>query len=204
MRRTFAAALLAAALIPGRAEALENEELLALVAMPLAVAAVGEMTDVPMNDLIDVVTLMNDAAVAPAQFVEVLRYSPAALLVETEQPRFTEYVRARYENGLRGPALVNSIEERIQLYGVNGVDLDVTAPRLVDIDDDFIPAVVQTRIAEHRSHPHGGPPGQLKKDRGVRTGAEIVHGTKPGKRAEGRVASRGNDDRGNGKGKGKG
>lgn len=191
MRRTLAAALLAAVLIPGQAQALENEELLALVAMPLAVAAVSEMTDVPMNDLIDVVTLMNDADVPPAQFVEVVRYAPVALIVDdVQQPRFSEFVRVQYVAGLRGPALVNSIEERIQLYGVNGVDLDVTAPRLVDIDDDFIPAVVRTRIAERRSHPHGGPPGQLKKQMGVQTGAEIVHGTKPGKkrnRADDRV-----------------
>lgn len=183
MQKTLAAALLAAALIPGRAQALENEDLLALVAMPLAVAAVSEMTDVPMSDLVDVVTLMNDAAVPPAQFVEVVRYAPVALVAETEEPRFAEYVRVRYDEGLRGPALVNSIEERIQVYGVNGVDLDVTAPRVVDVDDDFIPAVVRTRIAE-RSHPHGGPPGQLKKELGVQTGAEIVHGTKPGRRHE--------------------
>ena len=191
MRRILAAALLAAALIPGQAQALENEELLALVAMPLAVAAVSEMTDVPMNDLIDVVTLMNDAAVPPAQFVEVVRYAPVALVVEAEQPRFAQYVRVQYDSGLRGPALVNSIEERFQVYGINGVDLDVTAPRLVDVDDDFIPAIVHTRIAEHRSHPHGGPPGQLKKQLGVQTGAEVVHGSKPGKkRADDRVVSR--------------
>jgi len=27
----------------------------------------------------------------------------------------------------------------------------------------------------HRAHPHGGPPGQLKKQFGLKTGAEVVH-----------------------------
>lgn len=199
MRKTLAAALLAAALIPAKAQALENEELLALVAMPLAVAAVSEVTDMPMSDLIDVVTLMNDAVVPPAQFIEVVRYAPAALVVETEQPRFVEFVRVQYDSGLRGPALVNSIEDRLQFYGVPSIDLDVIAPRVVDIDDDFIPQVVRTRIAEARSHPHGGPPGQLKKELGVQTGAEIVHGSKPGKanrkRDDDRVVARVIEDR---------
>ena len=209
MKRTLAAAILAAALIPGRAQALENEELLALVAMPLAVAAVSEVTDVPESDLIDMVTLLNDAAVPPAQFIEVVRYVPVALRAETDpvQPRFVAYVHTQYDQGLRGAALVNSIEDRFQLYGVNGVDLDVSAPRIVDIDDDFLPPIVRTRLAERsRSHPHGGPPGQLKKAMGVQTGAEVVHGTKPGhkkQKDEARIA-KAHEKRGGGHGKGKG
>jgi hypothetical protein len=209
MRITLAAALLAAALIPTpKASALENEELLAMVAMPLAVAAVSEVTDVPMNELIDVVTLMNDAAVPPAQFIEVVRYAPVALVTEpeTQQPEFVEFVQLQFDNGLRGTALVNSIENQFQVYGVNGVDLDVTAPRIVDIDDRFIPAIVRTRIAERRAHPHGGPPGQLKKELGVQTGAEVVHGSKPNRRDDRRVATSvvTSDDRGRGKGRGRG
>lgn len=207
MRRTLAAALLAAVLIPANAQALENEELLALVAMPLAVAAVSEVTDVPMNDLIDVVSLMNDAAVPPAQFIEVIRYAPVALVVETTEPRFAEFVRVQYDNGLRGSALVNTIEERIQIYGVEGVDLDVAEPRIVDIDDGFLPPVVVNRLAQVRAHPHGGPPGQLKKELGLKTGAEVVHGTASARvvdeRREKRLArprsvkrDDGNDDRG--------
>ena len=41
--------------------------------------------------------------------------------------------------------------------------------------------IVTTRIAETRAHPHGGPPGQLKKELGLQTGAEVVHGTHPGR-----------------------
>lgn len=199
MRRILAAALFAAALIPTQqAQALDNEELLALVAMPLAVAAVSEVTDVPMNDLIDVVTLMNDALVPPAQFIEVVRYAPVALVVDTQQPRFPAYVRDQFENGLRGTELVSSIETRYHIYGVEGVNFDVVAPRVVDIEDDFVPQIVHTRIAERKAHPHGGPPGQLKKSMGVQTGAEVVHGTRKGKskdRDDDRVVTRVIEDR---------
>ena len=187
MKKTLAAALFAAAIIPRPAQALENEDLLALVAMPLAVAAVSEVTDVPVNDLIDVVSLMNDAAVPPAQFIEVVRYAPVALIVEAPQPQpaFPLFVRTQFNSGLRGTALVSSIEEHFQTFGVQGVDLDVVAPRVIDVDENFVPQVVRTRIAERKSHPHGGPPGQLKKERGLQTGAEVVHGERRG---------RGNDD----------
>jgi len=184
MQKTLAAALLAAALIPAqRASALENEELLALVAMPLAVAAVSELTDVPSNELMDVVTLMNDAAVPPAQFIEVVRYAPVALVSgdEPRDPEFPAFVQSEFDNGLRGAALVNSIENQFQVYGVNGVDLDVTAPRIVDIDDRFLPAIVHTRIAERRAHPHGGPPGQLKKQSENRIADGRGHGKSNGK-----------------------
>src|SRR5215212_7134211 len=79
MLKRLAVASLLVTLLPLRAAALETEDLLALVAMPLAVAAVSELTDVPENQLIDVVTLLNDAQVPPAQFVEVVRYAPVAL-----------------------------------------------------------------------------------------------------------------------------
>lgn len=210
MKRTLAAAILAVALMPARAQALENEDLLALVAMPLAVAAVAEVTDVPVNELIDVVTLMNDAQVPPAQFIEVVRYAPLTLVVETDnQPQFAEFVRLQFDNGLRGTALINSIEDHMQVYGVSGVDFDVVAPRIVDIDDDFIPNIVTTRVAEAKAHPHGGPPGQLKKRRGVQTGAEIVHGATGRKHDNDAVARGGkgkekDKDKGHGKDKGKG
>ena len=217
MWKTLAVAVLTATLLaPTQAEALENEELLSLVAMPLAVAAVSEITDVPVNQLIDVVTLLNDAAVPPPQFIEVVRYVPVALVVEDDQPDFVEFVRLREQEGLRGTALVTSIEERIRIYGVPEVELAVTRPRTIDVvEETFIPVPVRTRLAEvRRSHPHGGPPGQLKKEAGVQTGAEIVHrdrerGEKPRKwkvqsHDRDRVANqsaRNDDDRGRGKGK---
>lgn len=186
-------ALLALLMAAPAATALENEDLLAMVAMPLAVAAVSEVADVPMNELIDVVTLLNDAAVPPPQFVEVVRYVPVALVVEDDQPDFVEFVRVREREGLFGLALVNAIEDQFRVYDLPDVDFDiVTAPRIVEVLDRydrdyddrvaiFVPPIVRTRVAEVRSHPHGGPPGQLKKQEGLQTGAEIVHGTRRGR-----------------------
>ena len=171
-----------------------DNDLLALVAMPLAVAAVSEITDVPANDLIDVVTLLNDADVAPVQFVEVVRYVPVALVVEdTTQPRFIEVIREQTVAGVRGPALVTFIEQRLHSFGVPAtVDFDVvTAPQIVELDrNEIVPVFVRTRVAEVKAHPHGGPPGQLKKAAGVKTGAEIVHGTRRGNDRDDRVVTR--------------
>ena len=210
MLKKVALAAIVFSLLPQRAQALERNDLLALVAMPLAVAAVSEITDVPSNELMDVVALLNDAAVPPPQFIEVVRYVPVALVTEVEGPTFIEYVRARESEGLRGAQLVASIQDRFRVYDLP--DVEIVTPRVVEIDEAFIPTVVRTRVAEARAHPHGGPPGQLKKQIGVQTGAEIVHGTKPGKSREDQIvpqpkpakpAKQGKHD-GHGKGKGKG
>src|SRR5688572_24284381 len=147
--KTLAAATVAVALfLPVQAEALETNELLALVAMPLAVAAVSEITDVPTSDLIHVVTLMNDANVPPAQFVEVVRYAPVALVVEQPvRTPFVEFVRTRYQQGIVGLPLVMEIEREITFYGIPDVELDVIAsPTFVVGNPDFIPDRKSTRL----------------------------------------------------------
>jgi len=54
----------------------------------------------------------------------------------------------------------------------------VTAPaqQTFVMQEPYVPPVVITRVIEVRSHPHGGPPGQLKKQLGLKTGAQVVHG----------------------------
>lgn len=167
--------IVAVAALPFQANALDTEDLLALVAMPLAVAAVSEATDVPMSDLMDVVTLLNDAEVPPVQFIEVVRYAPVAFVANVE-PDFDDVLRSRIAEGVRGPALITVIEEQFVAYGLRDVDLD-TARVVTVVNEPFLPPVVRTRIAEGKAHPHGGPPGQLKKQRGLQTGAEVVHGS---------------------------
>jgi hypothetical protein len=201
MKKTLAFALLAAILfVPRNASALENEDVLALVAMPLAVAAVSEMADVPMNEVMNVVTLLNDAAVPPPQFIEVVRYVPVALHEDTDT-NFVEFIQLREEEGLRGTQLVTAIEHHLR-DDIPAIDLDVARPR-VDIEEDFV--FVRD---ERTSHPHGGPPGQLKKVAGVQTGAEIVHGITRGRgvrsdKDRARVTVQDRDNRGNcGGGKG--
>jgi hypothetical protein len=156
---------------------------LALIAMPLAVAAVSEMTDVPRNDLISLIAALNGAYVPAPQFVEVIRYSPVMLVDRTEAPLFLSFVTTEIDRGVIGRPLAYSIANRIETFGIRDIDI-VDPPMVTIVDRDvFIPPVVVTRVANVRTHPHGGPPGQLKKDLGLQTGAEVVHGTMPSRSA---------------------
>jgi hypothetical protein len=153
---------------------------LSLVAMPLAVAAVANLTDVPANDLISFISALNQAAVPAPQFVEVVRYSPMVFLSDTYEPQFVEFVTTEVDRGVRGDRLALVIADRYRTFGIRDIDV-VRPPRTVVVDrTEIFPPLVQTRVAEVRAHPHGGPPGQLKKERGLQTGAEVVHGSKPG------------------------
>jgi hypothetical protein len=148
---------------------------LALIAMPLAVAAVADIADVPANDLMRFVASLNQAMVPAPQFVEVVRYSPVVLVDRTATPQFIQFVTTEVDRGVIGRPLAFAIAERIETF--QPVDIDIVAPRPVIVDRHVVlPPVVVTRAAS--SHPHGGPPGQLKKQLGLQTGAEVVHGTR--------------------------
>lgn len=195
--RILLIALSIALAVPSVGSALDNDEILSLVAMPLAVAAVAELIDVPHTDLLTLVTALNDASVPPAQFVEVVRWSPVVLVDTTAAPQFIQLVTTDVTNGVRGDAFAVVVADRLR---ASGAEIDVTAPRLVrlvDRDVVIIPTRVNDRVAAVRRHPHGGPPGQLKKELGLQTGAEVVHGAKPGRGNDGvgRVVTRTDDDR---------
>lgn len=182
MKKSAVFLLVVLAFFPRPAAALQTDELLSLVAMPLAVAAVSELTGVPSESLFDFVALLNEANVPPTQFVEVVRYVPVALVEETDDRNIVQFVRTRTTEGVRGDQLAQVIFREFQTtYTLTDARIDVRAPRVVFADSDFVPAVVRTRVTERKSHPHGGPPGQLKKTLGLKTGAEVVHGSKPGK-----------------------
>jgi hypothetical protein len=157
---------------------------LALIAMPLAVAAVSNLTDVPQNDLMSLVASLNRALVPAPQFVEVVRYSPVVLVDPAASPRFIQFVTTEVDRGVIGQPLAFAIAERIETF--QPVDINLTQSQQVLVDRDVVlPPVVVTREAS--VHPHGGPPGQLKKQLGLQTGAEVVHGTRPGKVARSRA-----------------
>ena len=194
MKRLLLAALL---VIPVRANALNTSDLLSLIAMPLAVAAVSEVTGVPTNELSNFVATLNNANVPPTQMIDLLRYVPVALVDDAtqQQPVFVDYVQSQVQQGVTGPALVPVIVERLRTYDIQPQIITVTepaptpvqvqqapvvAPRTIVVDRTYVPQPVITRVTEIRTHPHphGGPPGQLKKIEGVQTGAQIVHGEK--------------------------
>lgn len=182
MKKSAVLLVIVLAFLPRPAGALQTDELLSLVAMPLAVAAVSELTGVPSESLFDFVALLNEADVPPTQFVEVVRYVPVALVEATDDRDIVHFVRTRTTEGVRGDQLAQVIFREFQTtYTLTDARIDVRAPRVVFADSDLVPAVVRTRVIERKSHPHGGPPGQLKKTLGLKTGAEVVHGSKPGK-----------------------
>src|SRR5687768_7493721 len=151
MKKAALAALLLVLLVPLQAKALDTEELLGLVAMPLAVAAASEVTGVPVGDLSRFVATLNRAQVPPTQIVQVVRYAPAALVIEDQQPAFIEYVDYEVDRGVVGPQLVTVIEERYRTYDLEPqfYTFDEPATTYV-VRDDYIPATVVTRVAEVR------------------------------------------------------
>ncbi|HVR41994.1 MAG TPA: hypothetical protein VMS56_01010 [Thermoanaerobaculia bacterium] len=176
--------------IPSTGSALESDEILSLVAMPLVVTAVADLIEVPADDLFTLVAELNRAEVPPPQFIEVIRYVPVVLVDATAGPEFATFVTTRIDQGVRGEALAIAIADRMRTLGV--VEIDVTAPPVVHIvEREAIPPVVVERVAAIRNHPHGGPPGLIKKEIGVQTGAEVVHGARPGRSGERPVARRG-------------
>lgn len=203
MKRLATLALLLA-FIPIQAEALDTNDLLALVAMPLAVSAVADIADIPAGELANLVATLNNANVAPVRVIEVLRYAPVALVADDRE--FVQFVRTEFSQGTTGDALVTVIANRLRGYDVDP-QIGTAPSRVVYVDEQFVPPLVTRRIAERRSHPHGGPPGQLKKEIGVQTGAEIVHGAAGKPRRSGpdiRVKPEGNQGQGRGQGQGQG
>ena len=133
-------------MVAGGAGALEIDELVAVTAMPLAVADVVALPDVPRDDVITVVTTLNQAAVPAPQFVEIVRYVPVAL-VEPAEPRFVTYVTQEYQRGIVGEPLALAIADRYDnTYGIEEVHI-VDPPVLTVVEQrQILPPVVVTRF----------------------------------------------------------
>jgi hypothetical protein len=151
-----------------------NSSLLSLVAMPVAVAAVADLAGIPQQQLIDVVAQLNQANVPPPQFIEVVRYVPVALVNTDTSPQFVQYVTTQVNNGVTGPALATVVADRLRTFGAR--EINVVAPQPQPV---FVPQPQPAPVQIVRTHPHGGPPGQLKKVYGLQTGAEVVHREAP-------------------------
>src|SRR5207248_3687697 len=112
--KKIALLLMLLALVPARANALSTNDLLSLVAMPLAVDAVSRVTGVPQDQLAQFVSTLNQANVPPPQFVQTVRYAPVVL----QQPDFVPYVETQTSQGITGVQLVDVIDQRLPQYGV--------------------------------------------------------------------------------------
>ncbi|MDX1585019.1 MAG: hypothetical protein R3338_15585, partial [Thermoanaerobaculia bacterium] len=178
----FASIVLMAAFGPAT-DALQTEEVLDLVAMPLAVAAVSDVTGIPTESVVDLAVAMNDVEVPPAQFVEIVRYSPVLLVDPDQEREVMSFVRSEVDRGVSDRDLVIALRDRIRENGIE--DIEIVEPRVVRDRQRIVPDRVIRYVDENGRHPHGGPPGQIKKEIGVQTGAEVVHGRHPGQDREG-------------------
>ena len=157
---------------------------LAVIGLPLAVAAVSDISGVSQSELANLIATLNNANVPPTQVVQVLRYVPVAL-VSDNGPQFVQFVQQQTTQGVTGPALVPVVVQRLQTYYPAQTQVVVAAPAPAPqpiVVENFVPREVVTRVEEIRVHPHGGPPGQIKKELGLQTGAEVVHGERRGER----------------------
>src|SRR5688572_22994432 len=129
----------------GTASGLQTDELIAITAMPLAVADVVALPDVPRDDVITVVTTLNQAAVPAPQFVEIVRYVPVAL-VEPAEPRFVTYVTQEYQRGIVGEPLALAIAGRYDTYGIE--DIHIVDPPVLTVVErrEILPQMVVTRF----------------------------------------------------------
>lgn len=178
-------------LVPMQLAALSTQDLVSLVALPLAVAAVADVAGVPQDQLADLVATLNGANVPVTQEIQMIRYVPVALTVDNGAP-FVDFVQTQVTQGVTGPALVPVVVERLQTFYPRTERIVITEQQPFTTFEPVIvqqpvvvqqqPIVTQPVIAQpvivqkaHPAHPHGGPPGQLKKQLGLKTGAEVVH-----------------------------
>jgi hypothetical protein len=146
-------------------------EPMALIDMPLAVADAYDL-GVPVQRVSSLARELNLGGVPPLQFVELFRYAPAALAVDTAYaPDLVTYVHTQQVAGVYGLPLVQVIDRQLPVYGVNP-QIDLTSPGyyyspdnyyvptyaptapqymaqyyVPPADPAYVPQVVQTRIA---------------------------------------------------------
>src|SRR5947207_1416963 len=92
-----------------------NVNPLALIALPLAVASVSDISGIPQSQLADLVSTLNNANVPVVQEIQVIRYAPVALTADNGQP-FVQFVQTQVDQGITGPALVPVVTQQIQTF----------------------------------------------------------------------------------------
>jgi hypothetical protein len=117
----------------------------ALIDTPLAVANVVDL-GVPVARVGNLMVQLNLGYVAPVQTVEVLRYSPAALMaVDYGQPDFVQYVYDQRTSGLTGYELVRAVNRQLPVYGVSP-QIDLAPPVYIG-QNAYMPGTIQSYVA---------------------------------------------------------
>lgn len=151
-----------------------SSDALSVIALPLAVAAVADIAGVPQDQLANLVATLNQANVPVVQEVHVIRYVPVALVSDNGQP-FVQFVQQQVNQGVTGSALVPVVAQQLQTY-YPAQPIAMPSAQTTVVEHEVPRHVIARRVEEVHAHPHGGPPGQLKKVLGLQTGAEVVHG----------------------------
>jgi hypothetical protein len=140
MKKT-ALLLLFIAVVPLEAKAFnsyDNSDVLSYVAMPLAVSAVCDVQGVQTDRVGQLVTYMDQANVTPADFIDVLRYVPVALVLRTDnRPDFVEWVHGEVDRGLVGEGLVNAMETQLRTYDPDAAQVRYRPHRRYRSRDDY-------------------------------------------------------------------
>src|ERR1051326_2902214 len=138
------------ALVPLQARALSlSTDLLPAIAMPLAVDAVTDVPGVQTDRVAQLVTYMDEANVPPADFVDVFRYVPVALVMRADnQPDFVEWTHQQIINGITGPQLVTVMQRQLRTYD-NAIPLVTTRTHTrartteYAFANDYVPATIR-------------------------------------------------------------
>jgi hypothetical protein len=153
--KTIAFSLLLLAIVPTQARAFDtsynNNDVLSYVAMPLAVSSVCDVQGVQTDRVGQLVSYMDQANVSPADFVDVFRYVPVALVLRTDRrPDFVEWTHQQVVNGVYGPELVTVMERQLRTYdSYIPVSTYRTPRRRVSyayryaFEDEYVPVVIR-------------------------------------------------------------
>jgi hypothetical protein len=170
---------------------------MSLIDMPVAVARVCDLGNIPYDRVSSLVIELNLGGVPAVQFVELMRYAPAGLAGGYGQPDFVDFVRAQRVAGINGFGLVRSADQRLRAYDV-APQIDVVEPQytarnyyvaapaqnyVAPVDSRFVPAVVQTRMSRFAASRIQSPPPapavaaapQVERLLGARAGTVVVN-----------------------------
>jgi hypothetical protein len=133
--------------------AADVNDVLSYVAMPLAVSSVCDVRGVQTDRVGELVTYMDQANVAPADFVDVFRYVPVALVMRTDgRPDFVQWVGNQVNSGMVGTALVSAMETQLRTYD-DYVPVAASRPRRSYRTEDYAyayePDYVPVTIRRH-------------------------------------------------------
>jgi hypothetical protein len=137
-------------------------EPLSMLEMPVAVTSVCDL-GVPVERVSSFAIELNLGRVPPLQFVELMRYAPAALVVDRRyqrEPDFVQFVRTRRLQGSYGYPLVQDVDRQLRVYDVQPrIDYASASygnaaypiPARIDnyvapYEPQYIPPTIQTRM----------------------------------------------------------